>query len=123
MLSSTFLKTSKISFYLSSFFDLEEFNRKGGTFLKLEFIELELTFGVLVVILICGGMGCFFSISSSSFISICFDLCSSSSFPLYSVITLTFSFGFNAWDDNFPFICASNFLTLEVTCPICFSKL
>jgi hypothetical protein len=39
MLSSTFLKTSKISFSLSSFFDLEELTGKGGIILKLEFIE------------------------------------------------------------------------------------
>jgi len=39
MLSSTFLKTSKISFYLSSFFDLEELTGKGGIVLKLEFIK------------------------------------------------------------------------------------
>jgi hypothetical protein len=84
---------------------------------------------VLVGFTICEGRGCFFfilnsvSISSSSSISICFDLCSWSSFPLHSVITLTFSFGFNAWEGNFPFIWASNFHTLEATCPICFSKL
>jgi len=39
MLSFTFLKTSKISFYLSSFFDLEELTEKGEIVLKLEFIE------------------------------------------------------------------------------------
>jgi hypothetical protein len=44
MLSFTFLKTSKISFSVSSFFDPEELTRKGGMFLKLEFIELGLTF-------------------------------------------------------------------------------
>ena len=32
-------KTSKISFYLSSFFDLEELRGKGGIVLKLKFIE------------------------------------------------------------------------------------
>jgi len=90
MLSFTFLKTSKISFSLSSFFDLEELTRKGGMFLKLEFIELGLTFGVTVIVSIWEGGGCFFFvlnlvyISSSSSISICFDLCSSSSFPLHS---------------------------------------
>jgi hypothetical protein len=50
MLSFTFLKTSKISFSLSFFFDLEELIGKGGMFLKLEFIELGLTFGVMVVV-------------------------------------------------------------------------
>jgi len=80
MLSFTFLKTSKISFSLSSFLDLEELKGKGGIFLKLKFIELGLTFGVLVVVLICGGVDYFFfitslfSISSSSSIWICFDL-------------------------------------------------
>jgi hypothetical protein len=44
MLSFTFLKTSKISFSLSSFLDQEELKGKGGIFLKLEFIELGLTF-------------------------------------------------------------------------------
>jgi hypothetical protein len=39
MLSSTFLKTSKISFSLSSFFDLEELTGKGGIVLKLEVID------------------------------------------------------------------------------------
>jgi len=39
MLSSTFLKTSKISFSLSYFFDLEELTGKGGIVLKLEFIK------------------------------------------------------------------------------------
>jgi len=39
MLSSTFLKTFKISFSLSSFFHLEELTGKGGIVLKLEFIE------------------------------------------------------------------------------------
>ena len=118
MLSSTFLKTSKISFSLSSFLDLEVAHKRGGFFLKLKFIELGLTFGVLVVVSVCGG-GCFFFMLSLVSISICFDLCSSSSFSLHSVITLTFSFGFNAWKGNFPFICASNFPTLEATCPIC----
>jgi hypothetical protein len=28
------------------------------------------------------------------------------------MIALTFSFGFNAWEGNFPFICASNSPTL-----------
>jgi hypothetical protein len=63
------------------------------------------------------------SISSSSSISICFDLYSSTSFPLRSMIALTFSFGFNAWEGNFPLIYASNFPTLEATYPICLSKL
>jgi hypothetical protein len=80
MLSFTFLKTSKISFSLSSFLDLEELKGMGGIFLKLKFIELGLTFGVLVVVLICGGVDYFFfitslfCISSSSSIWICFDL-------------------------------------------------
>jgi len=60
MLSFTFLKTSKISLSLSSFFDLEELTRKGGMFLKLEFIELGLTFGVMVVVSVWEGGGCFF---------------------------------------------------------------
>jgi hypothetical protein len=59
MLSSTFLKISKISFSLSSFLDLEELTEKGGIILKLEFIEIGLTFGVLVVVSVCGGGGCF----------------------------------------------------------------
>ena len=98
MLSFTFLKASKISFSLSSFFNLEELTGKGRIVLKLEFIELGVTFGVVVVVSICGGGGCFFfllnsvSIYSSSSISICFDLCFSSSFPLRSMIALTFSF-------------------------------
>jgi len=83
----------------------------------------------MVVVLVRGGVDYFFfmlssvSISSSSFISICFDLRSSSSFLLHDMIALTFSFGFNAWDGNFLLICASNFPTLEATCPVCFSKL
>jgi hypothetical protein len=106
------LKTSKISVSLSSFLDLEELKGKGEIVLKLELNELVLTFRVLVVFSIYGGRRCFFfilnsvSISSSSSISIYFDLCSSSSFPLRNVITLTFSFGFNVWEGNFPFICA-----------------
>jgi len=62
---------------------------------------------VLVVVSVCGGGGCFFfvrnsvSISSSSSISICFDLCLLSSFPLYGMIALTFAFGFNAWREIF----------------------
>jgi len=39
MLSFTFFKTSKISFSLSSFLDLEELVGKGGIVLKLEFNE------------------------------------------------------------------------------------
>ena len=39
MLSSTFLKTSKTSFSLSSFLDLEELTGKGKIVLKLEFTE------------------------------------------------------------------------------------
>jgi len=129
MLSFTFLKTFKISFSFSSFLDLEELKGKGWIFLKLEFIELGHTFGVLVVVLVREGVDYFFfmlssvSISSSSFISICFDLCSSSSFLLHDVIALTFSFGFNVWEGNFLLICASNFPTLEATCLVCFSKL
>jgi len=48
MLSFTFLKTSKISFSLSSFLDLEELKGKGEIVLKLEFNELVLTFRVLI---------------------------------------------------------------------------
>jgi hypothetical protein len=39
MLSSTFLKTSKIYFSLSSFFDLEKLTEKGEIVLKLEVID------------------------------------------------------------------------------------
>jgi hypothetical protein len=39
------------------------------------------------------------------------------------MIALTFSYGFNAWEGNFPFIYAFNFPTLEAICHICFSKL
>jgi len=60
MLSSTFLKMSKIFFSLSSFLDLEELTGKGGIILKLEFIEIRLTFGVLVIVSVYGGGGCFF---------------------------------------------------------------
>jgi len=129
LLSFTFLKTYKISFSLSSFLDLEVFEGKWEIFLKMEFIQLGLTFEVLVVVSVYTGVGYFLfifisvSISSSSFISICLDLYSSSSFSLRNVIALTFSFGFNAWEGNFSLTCASNFLTLEVTCSICFSKL
>jgi len=82
-----------------------------------------------MVVSVYGGVGYFFfmlssvSISSSPFISICFGLCSLSSFPLRSVIVLTFYFGFNAWEGNFMLICTSNFPILKATCPICFSKL
>jgi len=129
MLSSIFLKISKTSFYLSFFLDLEELKGRGEIVLKLEFNELVLTFGVLVIFPICGERKCFLFIlnsvfiSSSSSILICFNLYSSSSFPFRIVIILTFSFGFNAWEGNFLFICASNFPTLQATCPICFSKL
>jgi len=129
MLSFIFLKTSKSSFSLSSSLDLEELKGRGGIVLKLEFNELVLTFRVLVIFSIYGGRGCFFFIlnsvfiSSFSSISICFDLYSSSSFPLRTMIILTFSFGFNAWEGNFLFIYASNFRTLQATCPICYSKL
>jgi hypothetical protein len=51
------------------------------------------------------------------------DLCSSSFFPLRSVIALTFFFGFNAWKEKFLLTCASNFPILEVNYPIFFSKL
>jgi hypothetical protein len=114
---------------LSSFFNLEELKGKGEIFLNSKLIKLGLTFGVLVVVLVCGGVSCFFfmfssvSISSYFSISICFDLCSSSSFLLRSMIALTFFFGFNAWEGNFPLICSSNFPTLKATYLICFSKL
>jgi hypothetical protein len=69
MLSFIFLKTSKIFFSLSSFLDLEGLKGKGGNVLKLEFNELVLTFGVLVVFSICGGRGYFFFILNSVSIS------------------------------------------------------
>ena len=109
--------------------DLEELTWNGRIVLKLEFNKRGFTFWVLVVVSIYGGEGCFFfvfnlvSISSSFSISIYFDICIPSSFPFCSVIILTFCFRLNTWEDNFSFICASNFPTLEATCLICFSKL
>jgi hypothetical protein len=70
MLTFTFLKTSKISFSLSFFLDLEEIKGKGGIVLKLEFNELVLTFGVLVIFSICGGRGCFLFIHNLVSISL-----------------------------------------------------
>jgi len=124
-----FLENLENPFFFVIFLEPRSFKGKGGIFLKLKFIKFGLTFGVMVVVSVCERKCCFFfmlssiSISYSFSISICFDLCSSYSFPLCSVIALTFYFGFNAWEDNFSLICASNFPTLKATCPICFSKL
>ena len=123
MLSSTFLKTSKISFSLSSFFDLEELTGTGGIhWMRSYLLSVGRCFSLWRrrVFLFCTQFSfyLFFFLYLNLFWPLPFKF-----FPTLRHDRTNIRFWIQCLEGNFPFICASNFLTLEAICPICFSKL